>query len=216
MKFPLPPQPSHICLSHSYFQSDSELLVSWLRRNSKPCVGKILTLGDFARHAEEMVQKWWKQCFALPSLRKKFIPVYVTFVSMTMEDGGLLFLWPNFPCPWQDWGCITQAYNCYPGLLRRSFTSQVMPVVSVQPKLTNGATFSCSSGRLLPLHSTTSSVKKLPWFQASSSALPRAENPLVTFCLFQLLALWPSASYLTDLQSRLPWLYNSDDNTSLV
>lgn len=115
-----------------------------------------------------------------------------------------------------DWGCITQAYNCYPGLLRSSFTSQVMPVVSVQPKLTNGVIFSCPSGRLLPLHSMISLVKKLPWCQASSRALPRAENPLVTFCLFQLLALWPSASYLTDLQSRLPWLYNSDDNTSLM
>lgn len=116
MLFPLPPQPSHICSRHSFFQSDSELLVSCLRRNSTPCVGKILILGDFARHAEEMVQKWWKQCFALPSLRKKCIPAYVTFVSMTMEDGGLLFLWPNFTCPWQDWGYITQAYNCYPGL----------------------------------------------------------------------------------------------------
>ena len=124
-----------------------------------------------------MVQKWWKQCSALPSLRKKCIPVYVTFVSMTMEDGGLLFLWPNFTCLWQDWGCITQAYNCYPGLLGRSFTSQVIPVVSVQRKLTNGVAFSCSSGRLLPLHSTISSVKKKKSrCQASSRALPRAEK----------------------------------------
>lgn len=173
--------------------------MSCLRRNSKPCVGKILTLGDFARHAEEMVQKWWKQCFALPSLRKKFILVCVTFVSMTMEHGGLLFLWPNFTCPWQDWGCITQAYNCYPGLLRRSFTSQVMPVVSVQPKLTNGVIFSCSSGRLHPLHSTISSVKKKKsWCQASSRALPRAEKycshilslPLTSFLTFCKLLNW--------------------------
>lgn len=57
-------------------------------------------------------------------------------------------------------GLYNSGLQLLPRPLGRSFTSQVIPVVSVQRKLTNGVAFSCLSGRLLPLHSMISSVKK--------------------------------------------------------
>ena len=57
-------------------------------------------------------------------------------------------------------GLYNSGLQLLPRPLGRSFTSQVIPVVSVQRKLTNGVAFSCSSGRLLPLHSTILQLKR--------------------------------------------------------
>lgn len=161
MLFPSSPQPSQICLSHSYFQSGLELLVSWLRLNSKPCVGKIVTLGDLAKHTSEMI----KIIYTSPSLWEN-VSQYILPSSLWPWR-----LWPNFISPQEDWGTTIEACNCPKVLLGICHKRGWCQWLVSTPNWPNGIIFSCVPGFLLPLLSRICSVKKLSWGQAEVQGL---------------------------------------------